>query len=374
MTKILVWGTGSKAKRNYKLAKDSGILNNNKIIGFIDNNNRKWGVKIEGLPVIPPSEIANISYDYICIWSTYKQEILEQMEKDLGIPLEKEKDILKIYFYNCLNKRYNLNKDEEIKNILEVIDKSNDISVYNFSPAFPKKIYEAIYDNVADLYYIYFENKRLYMKREYKFIINNGKKYVKDIWYEQDLNSPHLYEEGEVIVSQGDILVDAGVCEGNFSLHHIDHVKKVYLIECDTGWIEALKYTFAPYKDKVVFCNKFLSNIDSSNAISLDTLLKGESISFLKMDIEGEEINALYAARETFKNSKSIKCAICSYHHHGDEEKIKEILQSYGMQVTTSKGYMLFLYDIDVWKNPELRRGIVRGIKSYKEDKTDIIL
>lgn len=375
MIKILIWGTGSRAKRNYKLAKDSGILNNNKIIGFVDNNNRKWGTKIEGLPVIPPSEIANISYDYICIWSTYKQEILEQICKDLGIPLEKEKDILKIYFNDCLNKKYSLNKDEEIKNVLEFIDKSDNISVYNFSPTLPEKMYEAIYDDVADLYYIYFENKRLYMKREYEFIIkNNGKKYVKDIWYEQDKNSPHLYEEENVIVCQGDVLVDAGVCEGNFSLHHIDHVKKVYLIECDIGWIEALKYTFAPYKDKVVFCNNFLSNIDSGNTVSLDTLLNGESISFLKMDIEGEEINALYGAKETFKNSKGIKCAICSYHHHGDEKKIKEILQSYGMQVSTSKGYMLFLHDIDVCKNPELRRGIVRGIKSYKEDKTDIIL
>lgn len=107
----------------------------------------------------------------------------------------------------------------------------------------------------------------------------------------------------------------------------------------------------------MVFCNNFLSNIDSGNTISLDTLLNGENISFLKMDIEGEEINALYGAKETFKNSKGIKCAICSYHHHGHEEKIKEILQSYGMQVSTSKGYMLFLFDINVCKSPELRRG-----------------
>lgn len=181
MAKILIWGTGSKAKKNYKFAKYSGILNNNEIIGFIDNNNRKWGTKIEGLPVIPPSEISNILYDYISIWSTYKQEILEQMKKDLDIPLEKEKDILKIYFNECLKKKYGLNKDEEIKNVLELIDKSDNISLYNFSPVFPEKMYEAIYDDMADLYYIYFENKRLYMKRDMEFIINNGKKYVKDI-------------------------------------------------------------------------------------------------------------------------------------------------------------------------------------------------
>ena len=119
-----------------------------------------------------------------------------------------------------------MNKDEEIKNVLEFIDKSDNISVYNFSPALPEKMYEAIYDNAADLYYIYFENKRLYMKRGYEFIVNNGKKYVKDIWHEQDKNSPHLYEEENIIVCPDDVLVDAGVCEGNFSLHHIDHLKK----------------------------------------------------------------------------------------------------------------------------------------------------
>ncbi|MCI9078945.1 MAG: hypothetical protein HFH68_08485 [Lachnospiraceae bacterium] len=363
MAKILIWGTGSRAKRNYKIAKRTGMLDNNTIIGFIDNNSKKCGTSIEGLPVMLPSEIKNVQYDYICIWSTYKQEILEQMEKELFIPLDKEKDILKEYFLNSLKDKYSLNYNEEIKSILEIIDKSDDISVYNFVPECKDELYEAFYDENADLYYIFFENKRLYLKREYEFILMNNKKYVKNIWYEQDINSPHLYEEGDVVVSSNDVLVDAGVCEGNFSLHNIDKVKKVYLIECNPDWIEALKYTFAPYKDKVVFCNNFLSNIDSGNKVSLDNLLKGEKISFLKMDIEGEEINALYGARKTLTNSIGVKCSICSYHHNNDEMEIKRILKSYGMNVTTSKGYMLFLYDIDVCKNPELRRGIVRGIK-----------
>lgn len=44
------------------------------------------------------------------------------MEKELGIPLEKEKDILKIYFNESLKKKYGLNKDEEIKNVLKLFD------------------------------------------------------------------------------------------------------------------------------------------------------------------------------------------------------------------------------------------------------------
>ena len=363
MDKILIWGTASKAQKNYKIAMDSGIFNNKKIIAFVDKDSSKWGKTMEGFTVIPPSEILNISYDYICIWSTYKQDILKQLKEEFNISPEKERDILKKYFMDSLQEKYNLNENEEIKNILQYIDKSDDISVYNFVPKYPEKMYEAFYDENAKLYYIYFENKRLYLKREYSFITKNGKKYVKDIWYEQDPNLPHLYEDGEIKVCPDDILVDAGVCEGNFSLYNIDKVKKVYLIECDNEWIEALEYTFAPYKDKVVFCNKFLSDNDSGNSISLDVLLNCENISFLKMDIEGEEINALRGGKKTLIKSKGVKCAICSYHRHNDEMEIKKILLSYGINVTTSKGYMLFLFDKDVCKNPELRRGIVREIK-----------
>lgn len=257
-----------------------------------------------------------------------------------------------------------MSDDLEVREVIKNIKHADDIYIYNFMPKFPKRLYEAFYDELADLYYVHFENKRIYIKRDYPFIIKNGNKYVQDIWYEQDTNSPHLYEYGDIKVCDGDVLVDAGVCEGNFSLHHIDKVKKVYLIECDDGWIEALRHTFAPYKDKVVFCNKYLSNVDSEERISLDSLLSGEKISFLKMDIEGEEINALNGAKKVLMASNGVKCSICSYHQHDDEKEINKILQTYGMCTTTSKGYMLYLCDKYVCENPELRRGIVRGIMS----------
>ena len=145
-------------------------------------------------------------------------------------------------------------------------------------------------------------------------------------------------------------------------MHHIEKVKKVYLIECELDWIEALKATFEPYKEKVVFCDKYLSDKDSDTCITLNTLVQ-EPVDFLKMDIEGEEVNALRGADKVFVNSANIKCSICAYHRHGDEEKIKDILSRYGLETCTSKGYMLFIYDDEIWNNPELRRGIVRGYR-----------
>lgn len=241
---------------------------------------------------------------------------------------------------------------------------TNGIDVYYYKREKESDVLnEVFYDSSADLYYTFFEGKRMYLKRTYNFFREkDGKRYVGDLWGEQDRNSPHLYEGENIKVGQGDILIDAGVCEGNFSLHHIDKVEKTYLVECDKEWMEALHYTFLPYRDRVVFCDKFLSNSDSDKTICMDTLVSGK-VNFIKMDIEGEEINALEGAKRVLCENDFLKCAICSYHRHGDEQGIKNILRKYGFETEVSKGYMLFLGDEYVWNNPEFRRGIVRGIK-----------
>lgn len=310
-----------------------------------------------------------LDYDYITIWSwEYYDEIYHQMINEYHIPSDKIADIFSSYKQK-LEEKYLETDDAELKEIVHSIQKDRWLNVYYFEPDRKEEQWnEVFFDEKAQLHYIYFEGKRMYLKRNFHGIEErNGKKYVGNMYGEQDANSPHKYEEKNVIVEQGDILVDAGVCEGNFSLHHIDKVSKVYLIECDKGWMEALRYTFEPYKDKVVFCEKFLSNTDSEQTIRLDTLVK-ESVDFIKMDIEGEEIRALEGGRGLLSNSEQVKCAICAYHRSGDEEKIKEILGEMGFETSPSKGYMLYLYDDNVLENPELRRGIIRGRKMIQEN------
>jgi len=86
---------------------------------------------------------------------------------------------------------------------------------------------------------------------------------------EQDNQSPHLYLTAEFQVDINSIVVDAGVAEGNFALSVVEKAKILYLIECDTEWMEALRLTFAPWKEKVVFCwkvnvwyRKYINNFD----------------------------------------------------------------------------------------------------------------
>jgi hypothetical protein len=283
------------------------------------------------------------------------------LTSELGIPKTCIRNVFEPYFKELSEKYRN---DKEATLFIDKMYDKNYINMFYFEPNVPERWYEAFWDEDKQLYYVLFEGKPMYLKRTDPPIVEkNGKKYTHDFWYEQDIHSPHLYEAEEVVAEDGDVLVDAGVCEGNFSLHNIDKVSKVYLIECDPEWMEALHYTFAPWQDKVVFCNKFLSDVDTDSKITIDSLVEGDKVDFVKMDIEGEEINALNGARNTLKRNKILKCSVCSYHKHGDEDKIRKILIDNGFSTDVSKGYMLFFDDQDVLDEPELRRGIVRGIK-----------
>lgn len=65
-------------------------------------------------------------------------------------------------------------------------------------------------------------------------------------------------------------------------------------------------------------------------SVSLDQVLKGFHPTFLKMDIEGEEINALYGAKEMIMENKP-DLAICVYHCVNHIWDIPLLLQSWNL-------------------------------------------
>lgn len=138
--------------------------------------------------------------------------------------------------------------------------------------------------------------------------------------------------------------------------------KHPYVLESDPQWVECLERTFSPYKDKVVICEKALSRYDSADTIALDSLLEGQKIDFLKMDIEGPEVDALLGAKKTLLNSHA-SCSVCCYHRMNDEENIRFILEGLGYKTSVSEGYMFFWYDENIYDTLDLRKGIVYADK-----------
>ncbi len=247
----------------------------------------------------------------------------------------------------------------------EVIDylKSNPITVfpYDFQQQYRKEDIVVSLDETTGLRYVLHENKHLYFKRSYSE--NQIKSLYHGLLLDQDPNSPHLYLTKDFTLNSTDVIADIGAAEGNFSLSNVEKASKIYLFEYDPEWIEALEATFRPWRHKVEICNKFVSNSDSENTVSLDNFTKkNNEISFLKVDIEGEEANFLEGAQSFLKSNRDLKMAICTYHKQQDEKEFTAVLKKNNFEVNPSNRYMIFLHDKNI-KAPFLRRGLLRAHK-----------
>lgn len=357
--KSIIWGVGGTT---IDFLQKKIMYHDFEIVCFTDNNSNLWGKTFHNnLPIVSPDELCKIDYDIVIICSLYFKEIKEQLINDLEVPEDKIitfKDIEKKICAQLIEK-YKDNEEEDIVNVLKEY-KTGDLHILgSYHPPITK--FSEVFRDENGFPYIMFLGKKMFFPKNHKFNKRNGKEIVEDILYEQGSESPHRYIPDNFCMPDNSIIVDAGVCEGNFSLRYIEKAKKIYLIEVDELWMEALKKTFAPYRDKVVFCNKFLSGRDNGSEITLDTLVK-ENIDFIKMDIEGAEVDALLGGKEILSKSKA-QCAICSYHRQYDEKYIAHILRSYGYITAHSKGYMFFPYDDNMIDTIDLRRGVVYGVK-----------
>ncbi|MGN0327442.1 MAG: FkbM family methyltransferase [Lachnospira sp.] len=360
MKKAIIWGTGVIGN----ILADSTLLKKKyNIVSFTDSNSKKWQKDFCGYKVIPPEEIRGCDDTIIIALSDSKTSntLKEQIVNDYEISKEKVLtiELLQRELVDEISASYNECHNEEINSIINKY-KTEKFSIYgNYD--YKEEPYYQVYREGEDLPFVLFEGKRMYFPRDKRFKSIDGKEYVTNLLGEQGEGSPHLYLRDGECMKENSIIVDAGVCEGNFALRYVDKAKKVYLIEADGKWIEPLEKTFRPFKDKVVLCNKFLGKYDSETSITLDSLVK-ENIDFLKMDVEGAETDALLGGIDVLRRSNA-ECSICSYHNKMDERNIKFILEACGYKTSCSEGYMFFVYDPLISSTMDFRRGVVYGSK-----------
>jgi hypothetical protein len=215
---------------------------------------------------------------------------------------------------------------------------------YYWTKRYDNLIHDVFSDESNGCFYIFYEGKKMYFPKSFTS--------TEVIWAaraamrEQDPHSPHLYLDKDFQPDENSIIIDAGVAEGNFALSVVEKAKRLYLVECDPGWMEALRLTFAPWKEKVVFVEKFMSDNPDQTTTSIDELLgneRGETC-FIKLDIEGYEQKALRGMKKLVASGNRIKMNVCTYHHPGDFLEIKSILEDYGFVCSATQGFVLFFH------------------------------
>lgn len=108
-------------------------------------------------------------------------------------------------------------------------------------------------------------------------------------------------------------------CEHNLEMEHID-----YKIIEKGGWSKETTLHFKDHRGLMTISDTG----EEIKVTSVDQVLNGEKASFIKMDIEGSEYEALKGCRSTIQKYKP-KLAICVYHKINDIFEIPSLILEY---------------------------------------------
>lgn len=216
------------------------------------------------------------------------------------------------------------------------------------------------------------EKEEIYERKGLLYAVPKGRNF----WGELFSLIPRIhlmsqYQEPPVVVGEGDIVIDCGANIGIASLLFAKRAGKsgkVIAIEPEDNNYKALQktaklnegkvapiiplkvavykencqlelflsdapgsHTISPYREERKSMGKLREDKEIVKAVKIDTLVEElglERVDFIKMDIEGAEVDALLGAEETISQFKP-KLAICTYHRPTDPIEIRKILSKY---------------------------------------------
>lgn len=170
-------------------------------------------------------------------------------------------------------------------------------------------------------------------------------KVVTECFYESDW---HFYEIPETRVGAGDTVLDCGAAEGIFSLRVCERAKSVILFEPLPLFNESLRKTFATRSNVIVESCALgeaeeqaylqggslygsVTTRPGGVPIQVKTIDKwatesGQSVQYIKGDLEGFELKVLKGAAETIGRDKP-KIALTVYHVGNDWQEILAYLR-----------------------------------------------
>lgn len=302
---ICIFGMGNLGQGTMIALEKEGI----KIDFFCDNDSKKIGTKFKNIKCISLEELKKIKNETIIIIAArFYKEIYNQLKIEGFENLERvfsNKFEVDNYFSENNNK-YIRDKIMELLDILE--DQES------------KRVISRIIEEWFNHEYRYGQLDDIFLDNQY---------FYKDI----------------VKLSENEFFVDGGAYIGDTLEDFLENSKykfgKIFLFELNTRIFKELQKNiiekFEDLEKEISSYNVGLSNRDETifyddcdegssidkdgknkgEITSLDKILSSEKVTFIKMDIEGAEMEALQGAKNIIKKYKP-KLAICLYHKPDD--------------------------------------------------------
>lgn len=344
--RLVLFGAGGLGRKTLSGLRKVGI----EPLAFADNNPNKWHTSIDGLQVLSPQEAATqfgqTATFVITIWRGNSSERQAARQKQL-------------LDLNCLN----------VISFGYLFWKYPDIFFPHAYLQLPS-VYQKNREKLRELFYLWSDDTS---RNEYiaqlKFRLTldfdglsspaHHKQYFPDDLYAISTNETFI----DCGAFDGDTILELLRLQPNFSgkilAFEPDQINYTKLTEYVSNLPDAIKQTIITKQAPVGVCGqkvKFISTGTVSskitddgetemNCVCIDQVAADYAPTFIKMDIEGAEIDALNGARETIQRSRPI-LAICVYHKPDDLWQIPLIISSY------VENYRFFLrpHDEEGWE------------------------
>lgn len=311
--KVCIFPMGVGGRTMFERLQPLGI----EIDFFCDNNKELWGTEYKGKTCISYPELlaCNKEMDLVVIVeSSYYKSIKQQLLQD-GV-----QNIHRIYLEKIDRENYWKNHKEEVEEKVE-------------------RILQVCEDEKS--------------RQVYRHIFESWKmNEIPDDYFEKICSLNQYFDTDVVSLRENEVFVDLGAytgdtaeqfmeaCKGNYEKMHLFEMDlNIYikllrqissLSDSSLGVIQCYPYGISEKHEKIdIIVGDGNSTINKQSSMNvgnekiqaelrtLDELLYGERVTFIKMDIEGAELGALKGAKGIIEEQKPI-LAICIYHSAED--------------------------------------------------------
>ena len=264
--RVIAYGSGMKGVQFGRLCKDLNI----KITAFCDSDEEKWGKELYDYQIISPDELWRKHSDAFIVITPIEHAEIHKNLLDMGFEQE-QLFLLSKQFEDTVNKQY------------------FDTSILTC------QCKDEIFIDAGCLNCSTSNDFINWCSGEYKKII--------------------AFEPNQ---KQYDICVSRSENINNITLHP-------YALWSEKAEVEFAAELQHPHSGTI--CKNSIENVCNIKAVRLDDILDGDEVTFIKMDVEGAELEALKGSRRTILKNRP-KLAICLYHKPEDIWEIPSYILS----------------------------------------------